>query len=103
MNATEEDGSCIDDPIGYDCQGNSVPEEFCGPGTVWNEEAGTCVQAVGGPGESYCGNYTVWNADTGFCEVVVLSGACFFDSNQDGVVNSVDLLNFLSAYGLTCE
>ena len=30
--------SVIGDPIGYDCQGNSVPEEFCGPGTEWNEE-----------------------------------------------------------------
>ena len=76
--ATDEDGSCIEDPIGYDCDGNLVPNEFCGFGTVWNSETGTC-------------------------EVISLVPACYFDTNLNGAVDSGDLLNLLSAYGLPCE
>ena len=76
--ATDEDGSCIVDPIGFDCDGNLVPNEFCGLGTIWNSETGQCV-------------------------VIFLSPACYFDTNYNGAVDSGDLLNLLSAYGLICE
>jgi len=78
LNATEEDGSCIDDPIGYDCQGNSVPEEFCGPGTEWDELQGICI-------------------------AITLEMNCYLDTDGDGVVGSGDLLNMLSVYGAFCE
>ena len=76
--ATEEDSSCIEDPVGFDCNGVLTPNEFCGTGTVWNAESGEC-------------------------EVVTLGAACYFDTNANGSVDSVDLLTLLAAYGLICE
>ena len=76
--ATDEDGSCIADPIGYDCEGNLAPNEFCGVGTIWNAAAG-------------------------LCEVITLEPSCYFDTNYNGAVDSGDLLNLLAAYGLSCE
>ena len=76
--ATEEDNSCIEDPVGFDCNGVLTPNEFCGTGTVWN-------------------------ADSGECEVVTFGPACYFDTNYNGTVDSADLLTLLSAYGLSCQ
>ena len=76
--ATEEDNSCIEDPVGFDCNGELTPNEFCGTGTVWN-------------------------AESGVCEVVFLGPACYFDTNANGSVDSADLLTLLAAYGLNCE
>jgi len=76
--ATEEDNSCIADPVGFDCNGVLTPNEFCGTGTVWNAEAGEC-------------------------EVVTFGPACYFDANLNGTVDSADLLTLLSVYGLSCE
>ena len=76
--ATEEDNSCIDDPVGFDCNGVLTPNEFCGTGTVWNAESGAC-------------------------EVIFLSPACYFDTNYNGSVDSADLLTLLASYGLSCE
>ena len=76
--ATEEDNSCIEDPVGFDCNGDLTPNEFCGTGTVWNAESGEC-------------------------QVVTFGPACYFDTNQNGTVDSADLLTLLAAYGLICE
>jgi len=76
--ATEEDNSCIEDPVGFDCNGVLTPNEFCGSGTVWNAESGEC-------------------------EVITLGPACYFDTNANGSVDSADLLTLLAAYGLICE
>ena len=76
--ATEEDNSCIEDPVGFDCNGVLTPNEFCGSGTVWNDQSGEC-------------------------EVVTLGPACYFDTNANGSVDSADLLTLLAAYGLICE
>ena len=41
--------------------------------------------------------------DDGSCFLSQLIDACYFDTNYDNIVNSVDLLNILSVYGLECE
>ena len=76
--ATEDDNSCIDHPVGFDCNGVLTPNEFCETGTVWN-------------------------ADSGECEVVTFGPACYFDTNYNGTVDSADFLTLLSAYGLRCQ
>jgi len=45
-----------------------------------------------------CGNGLVWNPVTTFCEP-----SCLGDSNGDSVVDVVDLLEFLSAFGQECN
>ncbi len=79
-----ENGSELDDlDSGWNC---GFP--FCGDGTVWNEELGGCVVAepayLNEPGE----------------EAVL--NPCYFDSNDDGLVNVSDLMNLLTVFNLAC-
>lgn len=55
------------------------PDDLCGDCTVWDQELGTCVE------------------DPACIE------SCAGDSNNDGLINSADLLSFLTAFGTTCE
>lgn len=76
--ATYDDGSCYLDATGY-----------CGDGTVWDEESQTCVQEV-----------TAYINDEP--DDLAILNPCYFDSDENGLVNLTDLLNLLSVYGLTC-
>jgi len=102
--STLDDESCEYPEAYFNCEGDIVPESVCGEGTVFDVASGTCIPQVDcGPSESACGPNTVWDADLGLCIPELLSGACYFDTNQDGFVGTPDLLNFLSAFGQTCE
>ena len=65
------------------------------------------------PGPGCCLDGTVWNFDLGGCVMeeppfVETGGAyasvnpCYFDSNDDGLVEVNDLMNLLSVYNLAC-
>ena len=65
------------------------------------------------PGPGCCLDGTVWDFDLGGCVMeeppfVETGGAyasvnpCYFDSNDDGLVEVNDLMNLLSVYNLTC-
>lgn len=65
------------------------------------------------PGPGCCMDGTVWDFDLGGCVMaeppfVETGGAyasvnpCYFDSNDDGLVEVNDLMNLLSVYNLTC-
>lgn len=76
----------------------------CGEGTVLDDVTGTCIPLeLCAPGPEVCGPFTVWNESLGLCVPETLTAACYFDSDGDGSVGTLDLLNFLSAYGQTCE
>ena len=34
---------------------------------------------------------------------LTVEGPCMFDANNDGSIGSADLLDFLSAFGVSCE
>ena len=66
------------------------------------------------PGPGCCLDGTVWDFDLGGCVMeeppfVETGGAyasvnpCYFDSNDDGLVEVNDLMNLLSVYNLTCS
>ena len=88
MGCTEED-ACNYDPNAH-LNDNSC-EHFtckCLEGTVWSEELGGCIVAepayLNEPGEA------------------AVLNPCYFDSDDDGLVNVSDLMNLLTVYNLTC-
>lgn len=80
-----------------------IPSAPCGEGTVLDDSTGTCIPAGACmPGPDACGPFTVWDESSGLCVPETLTAACYFDSDGDGSVGTLDLLNFLSAYGQPC-
>ena len=90
--ATDEDGSCFMASVFFDCEGNCSLDlnnngvcdlfedltngtNFCGDGTVWDPELGTCVGYDG----------------------------CPSDINEDGYIGIPDLLDLLSDFAAFCE
>ena len=102
--STLEDGSCEYAGMYQNCEGEFVPESVCGEGTVFDVGSGTCIPTEDCvPSADACGPNTVWDDALGQCIPETLSAECYFDTNSDGSVGSGDLLNFLSAYGQSCE
>ena len=88
MGCTEED-ACNYDPNAH--LNDDSCEHFtckCLEGTVWSEELGGCIVAepayLNEPGEA------------------AVLNPCYFDSDDDGLVNVSDLMNLLTVYNLTC-
>jgi hypothetical protein len=86
-DATIDDGTCLfqgcTDPLAI----NYSP--------LYNLNDGLCVYP-----EQYCGFGTAWDADLQTC---VESPDCQADLNGDGIVNTTDLLLFLSEFGTFCD
>jgi hypothetical protein len=65
-----------------------VGPSCCDDGTAWDDSLGRCVIAepayLNAPGE------------------LAILNPCYFDSDQDGLVSTTDLLNVLSVYGMSC-
>lgn len=78
-DAMVDDGSC------YSCD---IPASHCGPGTIWDVALQQCVVAepayLNEPGEA------------------AVLNPCYFDSDDDGLVNVSDLMNLLTVYNLAC-
>ncbi len=111
-DALEDDGSCFVAPPGYDCNGECIDVnndgicDFiiivgCTDDTAINydptagEDDGSCIY-----GEDLCGEGTVWDAQSQTC---VSTATCPGDINEDNIVNSSDLLQFLGVFGTPCE
>ena len=65
---------------------------------------GSCVYA--GCMDPEASNFQIFaTTDDGSCsyECAAVEGPCMFDANNDGLIGSGDLLNFLTAYGVSCE
>ena len=65
---------------------------------------GSCVYA--GCMDPEASNFQIFaTIDDGSCsyECAAVEGPCMFDSNNDGSIGSADLLNFLTAFGVSCE
>jgi len=66
---------------------------------------GSCViEACTDP--AACNHSPFATVDDGSCSYdcgVVVTGPCMFDSNNDGVIGSGDLLDFLTAFGASCQ
>jgi hypothetical protein len=86
-DATIDDGTCLfqgcTDPLAI----NYSP--------LYNLNDGLCVYP-----EQYCGFGTAWDSDLQTC---VESPDCQADLNGDGIVNTTDLLLFLSEFGTFCD
>ncbi len=93
--ATDDDGSCIAEGCTYASAdnydaGNSSDDGSCVFSGCTNEEA-----------ENF---NALANNDDGSCVTEPCTGgSCPFDTNGDGEIGSADLLDFLIAYGATCE
>ena len=72
------DGSCEYAPQYFDCEGNFIAGDVCGPGTFFDINIGSCV-----PEET--------------------EDFCPFDSNNDGEVDINDLMDLLLVYGTQCD
>ena len=76
--ASFNDGSCEYAPLYFDCEGNFIAGDVCGPGTFFDVNIGSCVPAV-------------------------TEDFCPFDSNNDGEVDINDLMDLLLVYGTQCD
>lgn len=76
-DATYDDGSCTVSPF-----------EYCGDGTIWDDESGACIQEI----EAYLNDE----------DELSLLNPCYFDSDEDGIVDITDLMNLLTVYGTSC-
>jgi len=91
MIATCDNGTC------------AYASEFCGEGTYFEPNSGVCLPLsdCANPSE-YCGLFTIWDDELERCVPEVISGACYFDVNNTGVVDVGDLFGFLGVYGTSC-
>lgn len=102
--AAFEDESCVFAEMYFDCEGLLIPQSLCGDGTSFDPLSGTCLPVENcTPNENACGPNTVWDADLGLCIPETLEASCYFDVDQDGAVGATDLLEFLSAFGQSCD
>ena len=65
---------------------------------------GSCVYA--GCMDPEASNFQIFaTTDDGSCsyECAAVEGPCMFDANNDGSIGSADLLDFLTAFGVSCE
>ena len=65
---------------------------------------GSCVYA--GCMDPQASNFQIFaTTDDGSCsyECAAVEGPCMFDANNDGSIGSADLLDFLTAFGVSCE
>ncbi|MGY8917400.1 MAG: hypothetical protein ACKVJ6_03930, partial [Flavobacteriales bacterium] len=94
-DATEDDGSCIATGCTY-----AGADNYDAGNTA---DDGSCV--FSGCTDPAAENYVVFaNNDDGSCVMDPCTGGdCPFDTNGDGEIGSADLLDFLIAYGETCE
>lgn len=76
----------------YDCNGN-CQQDSDGDGICDQNETGICQ------GPECCGDGTIWNPITMQCEGF---DNCAGDLNDDGAVNSGDILLFLAVYNTDC-
>ena len=86
------------------CEGEFIPSSVCGEGTVFDVATGLCLPAsecVAGP--NACGEFTVWDEASQQCVPEEISAACYYDVNNTGLVDTQDLIEFLAAFGATCE
>lgn len=86
------------------CEGEFIPSSVCGEGTVFDVATGLCLPAsdcVAGP--NACGAFTVWDEASQQCVPEEISAACYYDVNNTGLVDTQDLIEFLAAFGATCE
>jgi hypothetical protein len=91
--ANVSDNSCYFATALYDCNGECQQD---------SDSDGICDQneSLECQGSDCCGEGTVWNPATQSC---VPFNPCPFDSNDDGYVNTMDLLAFLVAFDSTCQ
>ena len=71
---------------------------------IATNEDGSCV--FEGCMDPEAANYQIFaTTDDGSCSYDCVTGdvPCNFDSNGDGLIGSGDLLDFLTAFGLSCE
>ena len=76
--ATLDSGDCEFAPQYFDCDGNFVLSNVCGPGTYFDTNIGSCVPEV-------------------------VEEFCPFDSNNDGEVDINDLMDLLLVFGTQCD
>ena len=65
---------------------------------------GSCIYA--GCMDPEASNFQIFaTTDDGSCsyECAAVEGLCMFDANNDGSIGSADLLDFLTAFGVSCE
>ncbi|MGB2158164.1 MAG: hypothetical protein ACPHX0_06800, partial [Flavobacteriales bacterium] len=77
-NATMDSGECEFAPQYFDCDGNFILSNVCGPGTYFDTTIGSCVPEV-------------------------VEEFCPFDSNNDGEVDINDLMDLLLVFGTQCN
>ena len=94
-DATDDDGSCI--VVGCTYVG---ADNYDVANTI---ESGSCV--FSGCTDPAAENFIAFaNNDDGSCITEPCTGgSCPFDTNGDGEIGSADLLDFLIAYGATCD
>jgi hypothetical protein len=111
-DALEDDGSCYTAPTGYECDGSCTDADNDGICDVLSDSGctdelalnfnpsatiddGSCIF-----GQDLCGSGTVWDP---MLEQCVSTATCAGDIDEDGLINTNDLLLFLGSFGNTCE
>ncbi|MGY8917639.1 MAG: hypothetical protein ACKVJ6_05140 [Flavobacteriales bacterium] len=122
-SATIDDDSCMVNDVCGICGGDGTTCEGCTDSSacnydssavtndgscLFNDDCGVCGgdnSTCGGCSDSTSCNYDPTAIiDDGSCITEPCTGgSCPFDTNGDGEIGSADLLNFLIAYGATCE
>ncbi|MDA8606931.1 hypothetical protein N9L13_07890 [Flavobacteriales bacterium] len=69
--------------------------ESCGPGTTWDPVMLHCV-----PDGTNCGSGTIWDEDSAQC---IPMDNCLEDMDGNGVIDIVDVLQVLGAFGDECQ
>ncbi len=91
--ATQDHGGCI--PLQPGCFDTNALNYSPYANT---EDNSLCIYET--PGDVFCGEETYWDEELQEC---VAFNDCPADLNDDNIINSADLLIFLSFYSLTCE
>lgn len=90
-NATDSDqGTCFFATAVYDCNGNCQED---------SDNDGICDQNENSNGSQYCGEGTVWDPISFTC---IEGEDCLGDLNDDGAINTNDLMLLLATYGGEC-